>query len=247
MQISDTTNKNGVIQNMESLCKLGDAGITGNSTLFSKMIGYVNLVNQQVATALMQCDERWQFDDYNNTDLPRATATLVFGQRDYTLPVAGVGLDASSLLGLVRVAVLLANGQEQPIVQTDRDESWLNNQYANSSLPFVYKLVGNSMKIWPAADNGVSVTLVGGLVCYFKRTPVAFTTASTTVQPGFLSSFHDVLQLGASAQYLLPIDNKLAIQYLTLYTARVELLQEATVRANGDYKNKIMTRRRSSR
>lgn len=247
MQYSNTTSKNGVIQNIESLCNLGDGGITGNTTLFAKVTGYVNQVNKQIASALMQCDKAWEFDDFNNTDLPRGTTTLVSGQRDYTLPVAVTSADASTLLGVEKISVLNSNGDEHVLHLSTEPDAVLNVAYENSGLPTVYKLIGNTVKIWPAADNGVSVTLAAGLVCYFKRTPVEFTTSSTTVQPGFMSSFHDLLELGASAKYLMPINNDLALQYLGLFNAKLEQLQEAYVRSNGDSKNRIVLRHRSSR
>lgn len=247
MKFSDTTNKNGIIQNIESLCKLGDAGVTGNSTLFAKITGYVNMVNQWVTNGLIECDQNWQFDDYNYADLPRGTTTLVAGQRDYTLPIASSGADASTLLGLQNIAILDSAGKERLLTLTDLDESQLNNDYATSGLPILYKLVGNSIKIWPAADSGTQVTLAAGLIAYFRRTPDPFTTSDTTQEPGFLSTFHHLLQLGASAQYLLPIDNKLALQYLTLFNTELERLQDAYVHANSDAKNQILPRRHRSR
>lgn len=248
-QFSDTTNKNGIIQNIETLCNLSDGGITGNSTLFAKITGFINQANQKVAIALMQADKRWQFDDFNNTDLPRATATLVNGQRDYTLPAASSSGNAATLLGIVKVAVLDANStaQEHELTLTNLSESELNNRYATSSRPYYYKLVGNSIKVWPAADNGVSVTLASGLIVYFKRTPPAFTTSSTTTQPGFMAPFHDILEFEAAGKYMLPLNRKLGTDYLNYAEARLDKLLEAYVHENEDNKTEIRFKRRSSR
>ena len=246
---SDTTNKNGLIENIESLCNLGDGGISGNSILLKKITGFVNQANQDVAVALMQADKRWQYDDFNNTDLPRAAATLVAGQRDYTLPAASSSGNASTLLGIVKVVVLDANStpQERVLRLTDRDEAFLNNQYASSGLPSVYKLVGNSIKVWPAADAGVNVTLASGLIIYFKRTPTAFTSSSTTTQPGFMSSFHDILEYAVAGKYMLPINKKLGDSYLDRAAVRMQALLEAYAHENEDSETKIRFRRRSSR
>ena len=248
-QYSDTTNKNGIIQNIESLCNLGDAGITGNTTLFAKITGFVNQANQDVAIALMQADKRWQYDDFNNTDLPRATATLVADQRDYTLPAASSSGNAATLLGIAKVVVMDANStsQERILRLTDRDEAFLNNQYATSGLPLVYKLVGNSIKIWPAADSGTNVTLSNGLVIYFKRTPVAFTTSTTTTQPGFMAPFHDILEFAAAGKYMLPLNKKLGDSYLDRAAIRTQQLLEAYAHENEDSETRLRFKRRSSR
>lgn len=245
-QFSDTTNKNGLIENIESLCNLSDGGISGNSTLLKKITGFINQANQEVAIALMQADKRWQFDDFNNTDLPRAAATLVADQRDYTLPAASSSGNAATLLGIVKIVVLDTDSKERALVLTDRTEAQLNNAYSSSGLPRFYKLVGNSVKIWPAA-NSTGTTLASGLIIYFKRTPVAFTSASTTTQPGFMAPFHDILEYAAAGKYMLPINRKLAENYLGIVEVKKLNLLEAYAHENEDSETKIRFRRRSPR
>lgn len=248
-QFSDTTNKNGLIQNIESLCNLGDGGISGNTTLMAKITGLINTANQDVAIALMQADKRWQYDDFNNTDLPRAAATLVAGQRDYTLPAASSSGNAATLLGIEKIVVLDANStpQERVLKLTNREDAELNNRHATSALPIWYKLVGNSVKIWPAADSGANVTLASGLIIYFKRTPVAFTVSTTSTQPGFMGPFHDVLEYMVAGKYMLPVSRKLAENYIALAGIRMAALLEAYAHENEDNKTEIKFRRRSSR
>ena len=245
-QFSDTSNKNGLIQNIESLCNLSDGGISGNSTLLLKITGFINQANQDVAIALMQADKRWQYDDFNNTDLPRAAATLVADQRDYTLPAASSSGNASTLLGITKIVVLDTDSQERILTLTDRTEAQLNNAYSSSGLPVVYKLVGNSVKIWPAA-NSTGTTLSSGLIIYFKRTPVAFTSASTTTQPGFMAPYHDILEYAAAGKYMLPLNKKLGDNYLDRASIRLQALLEAYAHENEDSETKIKFKRRSSR
>ena len=249
MQFSDTTNKNGIIQNVESLCNLSDGGITGNTTLFYKITGYVNNAYNKVAIALLQADKRWKWDDFNYTDFPRGAATLVSGQKDYTLPAATTSGNAATLLGVHKIAVFDKNSTPQEIVLklTDRSEASLNNQYPDSGLPTVYKLIGNSIKMWPAPDNNVTVTLASGLIVYFGRTPTQFTTSSTSAQPGFAGAYHELLQLDAAAQYLLPTKAKLAASYLVLYKNMLDEFLDTFPHMNDDNQNKIIMRRRSSR
>lgn len=247
MQFSDTTNKNGIIQNIESLCNLADAAITGNSTLFAKITGFVNNAYNKVALALLQADKKWKWDDFNYTDFPRGAATLVASQQDYTLPAATSSGNAATLLGVHKIVVLDTNSQERVLSLTNKSEAQLNNEYLNTTgLPTVYKLLGNSLKMWPS-PNSASVTLTNGLIVYFGRTPTPFTTSSTTAQPGFSAAFHELLQYDAAAQYLLPIKPKLAANYIALYTNKLNELIDAYPGMNEDNENIIVPRRRSSR
>lgn len=247
MQFSDTTNKNGIIQNIESLCNLADGAITGNTTLFYKITAFVNNSYNKVAVALIQADKSWRWDDFNYTNFPRGAATLVSGQHDYTLPAATVTGNASTLLGIHKIAVLDTQSQERVLKQTNKSEAVLNNMYSSSGLPVVYKLVGNSIKMWPAPDNAVSVTLTDGLLVYFDRTPSHFTIASTTTEPGFPAAYHEILQLDASGQYLLSSNQKLAATYIGLGQKKLEELLDSFPHMNDDSENRIIMRRRSSR
>lgn len=246
MVFSDTTNKNGIIQNIESLCNLGDAGITGNTTLFAKVTGYVNQAYHKVVSAILAVDKRWAWDDSNYTDFPRGVATLVASQHDYTLPAATTSGNASTLLRVQKIAVLDTASKEHLLTLTDATEAELNNRYPSDGLPTVYKLVGNSVKMWPA-PNSTSTTLTSGLIVYFQRSFDEFTTSDTTQQPGFAATYHDLLQLDASATYLLPINQALAASYLTLFNNRLGQMQEEYAHRNDDSKNQIIPRYRSPR
>lgn len=248
MNYSNTTNKDGIVQNCESLCLLGDAGITGNTTLFAKFNGYINQAYHKVVSAIIAVDKRWAWDDSNYTDHPRGTVTLVTGQKDYTLPVRATSTDASTLLRVTKIAVLDTNStpQERVLTLTDLPDADLNNIYSTNGLPTLYKLIGNSVKMWPAPSS-TYVTLASGLVVYFQRSFDEFTTSDTTQQPGFPVTFHDLLQLDASATYLLPINQNLAATYLTLFNNRLSLLQEEYVHRSDDSPNQIRFKHRSPR
>lgn len=249
MQFSNTSTKAGIIQNIESLCGLGDGGITNNTTLFAKITGYVNESYKRVALALIMTDKRWQWDDSNYSDFPRAAITLVNGQKDYTLPAATTSGDFSTLYGIVKIAVLDKNSTPQEIIlsPTTDSEADLNNQWATSGMPAYYKLIGNSIKMWPAPDNNVTVTLTNGLIVYFKRGPVPYTTASTTVEPGFIAACHDILEYEAAAKHLMPQNQVLATTYLQLAANQLDKLLDAKSHENEDIPTRITMINRSSR
>ena len=147
MNYSNTTNKDGIVQNCESLCLLGDAGITGNTTLFAKFNGYINQAYHKVVSAIIAVDKRWAWDDSNYTDHPRGTVTLVTGQKDYTLPVRATSTDASTLLRVTKIAVLDTNStpQERVLTLTDLPDADLNKIYSPNGFPTLYKLIGSSV------------------------------------------------------------------------------------------------------
>lgn len=250
MVYNDTTTKAGIIQLIESLCSLGIGGITSNTNLFYRVTADVNLAYKKVASALLTVDKKWNWDDSNYTDFPRGVGTLVSSQQDYTLPAATAGGNAATLLRLIKIAVLDKNTtpQERILTLTDRPEADLNNQYSADALPLVYKLIGNSVKMWPSPDNNVTVTLTNGLIVYYQRTPVPFDTSTTNaVEPGFIGSFHDILAYEAAGTYLLPQNPNLATTYLQLASQKLDQLLDAYTNKNAEIENRMIPVYRSSR
>lgn len=250
MQFNDTTNYNGLIQRCETNCALGRGDISGNTDLLKLFTNYINEANNKVVSALMRVDKRWQHDDYNYTDLPRATADLVSLQQDYTLPAATSGGNASTMLGLVKLAVKDVNSTplEHVLQLTDLSESQLNNMFRSDTpgLPTYYKLVGNSVKIWPRPSS-TYCTMTAGLVAYFKRTPTPFTTTSTTTQPGFMATYHPILALDASATYLKPNNPQLAASYALDFKNGLDDLLNDYADMDEDIKNQIKPVKRNPR
>jgi len=248
MKFSQTSSKDGIIQNCESLCSLGDAGITGNTILLAKFTGWINSAYHKVVSAIIAVDKNWAWDDSNYTDLPRGTATLVSGQQNYTLPAATASGNASELLRVTKIAVLDSNStpQERTLHLTTQNDADLNNAYPTAGLPILYKLVGNAVKMWPSPSS-TYVTLASGLVVYFQRSFDEFVTTDTTQQPGFVATYHDLLQLDASAQYLLPLNLQLATSYMTLFNNRLNQMQEDINDRNDDNVSQLRPKHRNPR
>lgn len=234
MVFSDTTNKNGIVQFSEDLCKLGDGGITGDTVLFKKFTSLLNQAYKKVAMALLRVDRRWKFDDTNWTDFPIATIDLVTNQRDYTLPASTSGGNASTLWKVSLVEILGTDGIYHKIDIMEDGE--LEN--TDTGTPTKYKLIGNSIRLQNIPVTG-SVTLTAGLRITFQRSIVEFTVASTTEQPGFMDSYHDLLAYDASATYLLPFNSQLAVNYMTIFENRLKLLQKDWANKNDDVVNII--------
>lgn len=226
MVFSDTTNKNGIVQLVERLTKLGDGGITNDTTLFKQVTGDINQAYKKVSTALLRVDKNWKWDDTNYTDFPIATIDLVSSQRDYTLPASTSGGNASTLWKLNLVEIMDTAGVYHKIDLMPEGEL----ETTDTGIPTQYKLIGNSIRLKVIPVTG-SVTLTAGLRITFQRSVIEYTTASTTVQPGFMDAYHDLLAYDASATYLMPINTQLAVNYTNIFENRLKLLQK-------DYSNK---------
>lgn len=228
MQFSATTDKNGIVQFGESLCKLGDGGITNDTILFKQYTSYINQAYKKVSVALLRVDKTWKWDDTNYTDFPIGSITLVNSQRDYALPAAVSGGNASTLWRINKVSILVGGFYRQiDLAEPDAYED------TTTGIPTTYKLIGNSIRLSPLPIS-TAVTLASGLQIEFQRSIIEFTTSSTTVQPGFIDAYHDLLAYDASSSYLMPINTQLAINYSTIFDTRLKLLQKDYANKNDD-------------
>lgn len=203
MKFSDTTNKNGIIQTCELLLDLGDTGISSNSTLLAQFTNLVNRAFDNVASQIMQNEGDYTWDDFNYTDFPIATTSLVTTagseQSDYALPIAATSADASTFLRIIKINILDAGGNWQTIypISESMVEQPLENIFKNAGMPKYYKQLSNSIVLYPA-PLASQVTATNGLKIFFQRDKKDFTTSDTTAQPGFPSIYHYLLPLEAS-------------------------------------------------
>lgn len=168
-----------------------------NSTSFpdSDIVIGINNKQERVESIILQSDGRWQFDDTNNTDLPIGTTGLVTDQQDYSIPDTDIEI--------TRIEVLNTSGnwnKLQPIDQSDIYNQSLTDFLATSGTPIYYDKIGNSVFLYPKP----SYTQASSLKVYFKRGPVAITTASltsATAKPGFNTMFHELIPLWVSYDY----------------------------------------------
>ena len=232
MVFSSTSGKNGLIQQCESLCNLGDAGITGNSTLFAKFTAYINDAYGKTVSAILEVDKQWRWDDFNWSApdaVNVATADLESGQRDYILPRATNSSDQSTLWKVYKVRLMNTDGTWYDLIPMSAYE----DEIATSGKPEKYMLLANSIRLSGPPLTG-SLTLSAGIQVWFQREFDRFTTSDTTQQPGIISSFHYLLPLEASATYLLPVNTNLANEYINLFRAGIEQMKKAYAQRNDD-------------
>lgn len=188
MIYSDLTNSQGIVQDIYF-------GINANSVSYpiEDVTRNVNTGLDKVSDIILKSDNRWQFDDLNNTTLPIATTDLVNNQQDYEFD--------SSFLDVLKVMVADSSGNFYEVYNIDIQDqgvsSYLENQSSNLGQPFRYDIIGNSILL----DTRPNYDYTGGLKVYFKRKADYFTTTDTIKVPGFASQFHKYLSLVGQYEY----------------------------------------------
>lgn len=245
MQFSDPTNYQGVIQ-QAYFYAFGDANDHSGDFPLGLVTAFGNIWLANVGVALWKASESWKWDDRNQSTLSIATTNLVNGQTDYGL--------ATSILTVMAASVLDVAGNWQPMkninVQQTMKEGDVDFDFYNSTpgLPSEYALYDNSVFLKPPPDNGVSVTLAGGLKLWVSRAvttfsvPASYSTADTTI-PGFDSAFHVILPLGIAHEYLIANDQESkAMAYMQKIQLYIHDLQMQFGRRNEDEPDYIEAR-----
>lgn len=209
MVFSDTSlATQGLIQRCESLCLLGDGGISGNSTLLKQFTGDINVAYDKMWMAQMSVDKNIKSDDPNYSDLPDAPITMVVSQADYTLPVAVSGGNISSFLRLKGV-YFIANGARTyltPMTSSDKLTTTANE-------PTKYQVNGKSI-IFQCPLSAATLTKYSSVFrVEFQRITDPFLSTDTTQQPGIMSTYHENIAIEASSVYLKPTNQNLSMGY----------------------------------
>lgn len=201
IQYSDTTNKSGLIQQIEQCCGFPDAGISGNTTLIAQFNGKINIAQDEVfALALRNND--WNVDDFNHTTDPFITTPLVSGQRDYHFLKDAEG---SLILDILRVMVRIsATGVYKDITPVDlQDVNDINSPSSfidgnnTQGIPTCYDKTGNGVFLNPIPNYAST----DGLKLFINRESTYFAVSDTTKLSGIDGLCHDYLYLKPSYEY----------------------------------------------
>lgn len=185
-QYNDTTNKNGLIQECESILFGDDYGaISGNTKKLATFTRLINHGLNDLQTLIMESDTRWQFDDSNYTDFPIGTTDLVAGQTDYTL--------SDSQIKFSHAYVKDQNGKYYPLKPIDERDINKAGQSPDNFMetdgrPVYYDKRGNSILLYPA-PSATETTLTDGLKVSYQREPSYFVSSDTTKKAGVPATF----------------------------------------------------------
>src|SRR3990167_10880304 len=194
---SDTTNKQGIIQEIERMTKLGQGGITGTAALLQDFTRLVNIWNGRIMTDILLSDGKWQYDDFNIGDMPIATTNLVSGQQDYSVRTDD---NNRQIWKVSRVDVKDSSGSWKQLKQIDHSQiqGGFSAYISTTGEPKEFDWNGISILLFPAPNYAST----GGLKIIFQREAKPFATTGTDSQiPGFVSAFHYLLALGPSYEY----------------------------------------------
>ena len=216
MQFSNAALGSGIVQDIDKFC-----GTDDNSYPIADKTRDINAWYDRVVSLILLSDGRWQWDDSNQTTLPRCTATLVDGQKDYQ--IAG-----STFLEILRVEIKDNNGNYQllkPFDERDIKNVALSELYKTNGMPVAYDKIGDSVILYPTPAAG-SVTTTKGLRVNLQRGPSLFVVGDTTKSPGFNPLFHRLLSFGPSLDYCL--QNEMVTK-IKLLQPRVDKLEQGLV------------------
>jgi hypothetical protein len=248
MQLSDTTNKNGLIQECEFWCRFPDGGISGVTFLLAQFVNRINRAYDRVLPLIYSQDDTLQFDDPNHTKLPFARFNLVSGQGDYNLVSDEQG---NSILNIVKIFILQSATATEYVeidrvpVGTDREQRILNPATAFSGIPSEFVELGGSVFLGPIPNYNATL---GGKVM-LERSPNYFTVATLTRTPGIPEPYHPLLALHASADWLAvnKPDNTSAIAIIRAEIEKAEKKLASQNRARFPKQKRVMSGTSSQR
>lgn len=202
MQFSDTTNKNGIIQECEFWTGQNDGTISGSDTLLKQFANRVNRAYDYVLPLVFSAGDTLRFDDTNHTDFPIATFDIVNGQGAYNLTSDE---DGNSILNIIDVQILQSATATQYekldriLINTDDARDVLAQNSNNTGVPCAF-LENNGTIFFDLTPN---YTATDGCKVFFERMPDYFAYSDTTQTPGIPALFHPLLALYASYDWLL--------------------------------------------
>lgn len=188
MVFSDTTNEQGLVQDTLYL-----SGANSNSYPIKDLTRNINRAFDKAVDIIFKASGRWQWDDYNQSDLPSATTPLVDSQQDYELDVAHLRVERVEIKGEDGNWLRL-----QPFDKRDVKTS-IEEFYENDGIPRYYDVSGNSLFLYPAPNYSQA----GSLKVWFQRRGTYFTPTDTSKEAGFSSTFHRFLSLSAAYDFAL--------------------------------------------
>ena len=178
-----------------------------NSLTAANLLIFINKAYERITGKLITVtgNSPWPFGDSNYTAFPTYALNLTNSTAEYQID------SLTTPLTVMAVEVMDVNGNYyplKPVTLRDIKESGVAQTefYETDGKPIYYEKRENMVVLYPAPDNGVSVTLTAGLKIFFLRTADVFTSGQVstgTKEPGFPSPWHEILAYEAALMYCL--------------------------------------------
>ena len=145
MKYNDTTNKDGIIQQVERYINMGETWISGSTDRLREFTAYANKISRKVWNLIFLSQGVWQYDDdYDN--LPQATTDLVSGQKLYALPTDLLTIKRLECKNNDDIWFVLKQVMEEQI--PDAIDEWNDTD----SQPVYYRLIGDTIELFPVSN-----------------------------------------------------------------------------------------------
>jgi len=202
MQLSDTTNKNGLVQRVEKWTRL-PYGTSGDT--LKTIIVDLNVAVDKLLPMLLGYGDYLRWDDTNHTDAPAGRTNIVSGQADYKITQDDNSLD---ILNITHARVLISatatdyTDLKRMKADDERVPDVLSPNSTNTGIPSHFLEMGNRIYLFPEPNYAAT----SGLEIFFGREQVEFTVTGTsgddTTVPGIPKQFHELLALDAAQSYV---------------------------------------------
>lgn len=241
MQFSDTTNKNGILQEIEFWTGLGDGVVTGNATIKKQMTSRVNRALERRLPLLVTNRDQLRWDDTNHTDLPIVTGDLTSGQGDYQCLTDDNGL---AVINITNVLILQTSTATEYIelarltLDDPRALSAMSPNPSDVGVPSHFVEKDNTVFLYPQPNYSKTA----GVKLFIERSQSYFVDSDTTKSPGIPVQFHQLLPLDASKDWLLvnKSEAKLLIASVTAEIAKLERNLKKAINARGPVRRRLI-------
>ena len=188
------------------LTKTNTTSLSAANLLILVNNAYERIVGKLVSETV---GSKWPFGDFNYTAFPSFTVTMSNSTAEYDMTDWGT-TDEETILVILGVEVKDQDGIWHTLRRTSLREIneieglGQTEYFKTDGRPVEYELRDNFIILYPAPDNGVSVTLTAGLKIHHLRTSDRFTSAEVTTgtkEPGFPAPWHYLVAYGAAIEY----------------------------------------------
>ena len=146
---------------------------------------------RRIWSAIFRSKSGWKWDDSNLTDLPQAYTDLVNSQTKYPLP------DEALTVERIEIADSVGNYTIVPILSQEEVDQAFPEFFKDDGIPMYARLLNGTIELYPAPNYAYTA----GLRVYFSRDISEFATTDTTKTPGFASTFHYLVSVGAALDF----------------------------------------------
>lgn len=227
MQFNDTTNLNGICQEIDFLL-----GTNSTDYPLKEKTRNINRWNDKATSLILQADNKMEFDDANFENLPVGTMDLIADQQDYSP-------NESGLLKILKVECKDSVGGWNALKQIDKSQfkNIAMDEYRKvAGIPVEFDLTANSFILYPKPNYSSA----DGLKIHYQRIPDYFEDDDEEKEPGFAPIFHRYLSLGASLDYAMAnsMYNKVSMLQGEISKMEVGIIEFYSSR-DKDFKNRI--------